>query len=107
MINLEDLNERLLTYDYVRSISIKFGEQEMKYNLTLVMADSESLNADELQFDFKDVSSLNLKKFGGGLTQFIHLKVLGVGSGYDRVIYELSEVEHENIYFTFTGMSEY
>lgn len=48
---------------------------------------------------------MSVKEFGGGLTQFMHLKVSETNSGFDRARYELSDMEDEKIYCLFRGFS--
>lgn len=106
MTSLNDVNEQLLAHNCVRSICVEFDGQAMQYNLVLVMADSESLGAKEIRCFFYDVASLNIEKLGGGLTQFMHLKISKIDYGFDRAKYELTDEEGRGIYFTFLSMSK-
>lgn len=105
MIGEDELNELFVGHNCVESICVGSEGDLAKYNLLLTLADSEGCDKKRVKVYFYDVSSLSIKGFGGGLTQFMHLKVLGTHSGFDRARYELIDVEDEKIYCLFREFS--
>ncbi|AZC52264.1 hypothetical protein C4K35_4695 [Pseudomonas chlororaphis subsp. piscium] len=103
MDRVGQLNELLREHCCVISVGIEF--QAFKYDLTLKMSADES-DLDTVTILFQDVSVLQLNGFGGGLTQFMDLKVTRINDGLDRVRYELRDIGDEKIsfsFFTFSG----
>ncbi|AUG42038.1 MULTISPECIES: hypothetical protein [Pseudomonas] len=105
MIGKDELNELLIGHNCVESMCIESEDGIVKYNLLLTLAESESYDSKKIKVCFYDVSSLSVKEFGGGLTQFMHLKISKTNSGFDRARYELSEMEDEKIYCLFFGFA--
>ncbi|AZC38683.1 hypothetical protein [Pseudomonas chlororaphis] len=105
MIGKDELNELLIGHNCVESMCVDSEEGIVKYNLLLTLAESENNDSKKIKVCFYDVSSLSVKEFGGGLTQFMHLKVSETNSGFDRARYELSDMEDEKIYCLFRGFS--
>ncbi|WP_017255953.1 hypothetical protein [Pseudomonas tolaasii] len=106
MNDLDEINELLLEHNCVKSIFIEFEEQEMQYSLVLTMADSELLGSKKIRYVFDDIASLGVQKFGGGLNQFMHLKISKIDCGYDKAKYELRDEEGGGVYFTFSSLSK-
>ncbi|MEP3243983.1 MAG: hypothetical protein ABJN40_14955 [Sneathiella sp.] len=104
MINLDELNKRLLGSNCVLGISLDMEHKSLKYNLVLTLAESEIEGAKKLIIYFYDVSELRLSEFGGGLTQFMHLKIVRNEFQHDRKVYSLSELCDEKISFSFADM---
>lgn len=71
--------------------------------MVLSLSADESFVGDGIEVLFEDISGLNLKDFGGGLSQFMRLRVEPHLSGFDRVKYVIQEVEDENILFFCKG----
>lgn len=101
MITLENLNESLVTYSCVKKVSINLEFPACKYNLILIMQESDNEFSNEFKLVFYDVSNLELKNFGGGLTQFMHLRIIKDENGLSRIKYHLQELEEDKIYFSF------
>ena len=106
MIDLQDLNDRLIKNSCVVSLHIDMEKDTFKYNLLLTLSESENESADKLVLYFWDVSNLKLMEFGGGLTQFIHLKISRLTSGLDRMSFVLNELEHGKISFNFVSVDD-
>lgn len=106
MRDIERLNERLVENAFVVSIHIDIEEAALRYNLLLSLSDSEHDEQGKLVLLFYDVSNLRLVEFGGGLTQFLHLKLSRISGGLDRKNFSLNELEHGNIAFDFAAVDE-
>ncbi|MCE2596727.1 hypothetical protein K6Y31_18240 [Motilimonas cestriensis] len=103
MTSIRDLNELLIEHNCLRSLSVTMNKDDYSYDLTLFMSNSEEVNASFLFVSFFDVSSFSSSEIGGGLTQFMHLNVRELEFGYDRVNYQLSELEDDRISFAFSS----
>ena len=106
MINLHELNERLIQNNCVVSLHVDIEKDTLKYNLLLTLSASENANDDKLALYFWDVSNLQLTEFGGGLTQFMHLNISRLTSGLDRMRYVLADQENEKIFFNFASVDD-
>lgn len=103
MDRLDRLNDLLREHGCVMSIDIKFND--FKYDLELMLSANES-GLDAVSLIFDDVSVLELRGFGGGLTQFMHLEASRIDDGLDRIRYEMRDVGDDKIsfkFFTFGG----
>lgn len=83
MNSLNAMNELLTGHNCVVSILLEFND--LKYDLALTLAESEGSDSERMEIHFYDVSALEIKDFGGGLTQFTHLKISQINSGLDRI----------------------
>ena len=106
MIELRDLNERLIENSCVRSIHLDIENETLKYNLLLTLSESDNYDKSKLTLYFFDVSNLSISDFGGGITQFMHLKISRVSNGFDRIRYEITDVEDNKIFFYFESLEE-
>ncbi|MHA3736926.1 hypothetical protein ACXR0M_14845 [Pseudomonas sp. Eth.TT006] len=104
MDKLSRLNSLLFQHNGVVSLNIEI--QDFKYNLALTLSSLNDLASGVITVHFHDVSALELKGFGGGLTQFMELVVTRVDRGLDRIRYELRDVEDEKITFYFATFGE-
>jgi len=103
-MDLYKLNELLVQNNCVVSLHIDIEKNSLKYNLLLTLSESENIDANKLVLCFWDVSNLQLCEFGGGLTQFMHLKISRLESGLDRMNYVINDLEHETISFNFVSV---
>lgn len=101
MSSIGELNERLHGFSCVVGLHLDIERESLKYNLILTLDETEAEGVKKFVICFYDVSELSLAEFGGGFTQFMHLKIEKDHSGYDRKNYRLSELEYENIHFAF------
>jgi hypothetical protein len=102
-MNLSEVNEKLIEHNCVHGFSIDIEPEALKYNLIMSLGKSEESTCKKLNIYFYDVSQLNLIDFGGGLTQFMHLKIDKDASGMDRAYFQISENEHHNVSFHFSS----
>ena len=105
MISLPELNELLLANNCLHAISIQLNVDEMAYDLSLSISGSEKLAVDIVRVTFIDISQFTSHDFGGGLTQLMHMKVNKLDSGFDRVRYQLSDLEDNKLSFYFSSFS--
>ncbi|UST88076.1 hypothetical protein [Pseudomonas siliginis] len=101
MSNVEALNGFLREYVYVESLHLDSEDGLSGYNLLMTLAKSPTPGARNLAVIFFNVGGLNVRGFGGGLTQFMDLCVSRVEGGLDRIRYELVDEEEEKIAFNF------
>ncbi|WP_086930526.1 hypothetical protein [Agarilytica rhodophyticola] len=107
MIDLDVLNERLIHHNCVISLRMDMQTESLKYNLLLTLSESEDTTSNKLTLCFYDISDLQISEFGGGLTQFMHLSITCLDSGFDRVNYVLKDKEHEKISFNFASVDDF
>jgi len=103
MNSLNAVNELLIGHSCV--VSIRLELNDLKYDLALTLAESEDSESERMEIHFYDVSALEIKDFGGGLTQLMHLKISPINSGLDRIRYEIRDLEGEKISFQFFKFS--
>jgi len=103
LINLSEINEKLIEHNCVHSLSIDIEPETLKYNLIMSLGVSEEYSCEKFTIYFYDISRLNLIDFGGGLTQFMHLKINIDTSEMDRAYFQISEKDNHNIYFCFSN----
>lgn len=101
MNNVEALNGFLREYVYVESLHLDSEDGLAGYNLLMTLAKSPDPGAKNLAVMFFKVGGLNVRGFGGGLTQFMDLCVSRVEGGLDRIRYELVDEEEEKMAFNF------
>lgn len=101
MSNLKALNDVLHEYVYVESLHLDSEDGLTGYNLLMTLANSSDPGAATIAVIFSNVGGLNVRGFGGGLTQFMDLCVSRVEGGLDRIRYELVDEEEEKIAFNF------
>lgn len=106
MIELESINERLIAHACVCLLHVDIERDTLKYNILLTLSESEETNSAKLTLQFFDVSNFKVSEFGGGLTQFMHLKISCINAGLDRVKYEISDIEDGKIYFCFSSFED-
>lgn len=107
MKDLANINEQLIAHNCVRSIHIDIDRKSLKYNLLLSITNSENLDASEYRLYFYDVSDVRIESFGGGLTQFMHLKIDQINGQLDRSSYRLSDLESEKVSFIFSDFEQF
>ncbi|MDT3723219.1 hypothetical protein [Pseudomonas oryzihabitans] len=105
MISLPELNELLVAHNCLHTISIQLNADGMGYDLSLSVSASENVGADVVSIKFIDISQFMFRDFGGGLTQLMHMNVNKMNSGFDRVRYQLNELEDKKISFCFSSFS--
>jgi hypothetical protein len=100
-VDLDLINENLLKYIFVQRISLEIEPFTLKYNLTLILQQSEDEYAENFILYFYDVCELNLLNIGGGLIQFMHLNIIKNSDGLDRIKYHIEDLEDGKISFSF------
>jgi hypothetical protein len=69
-------------------------------SLVLDLAEDDKNNPRTLRAEFSGVSGLNIRDFGGGKTQLLHLVVEDIGDRQlDRTNYEVRELERDSLFF--------
>jgi hypothetical protein len=105
VISLPELNELLIAHNCLHAISIELDVDGMTYDLSLSISASEKIGADVVRIKFIDVSQVTSRDFGGGLTQLMHMKVNKLDSGFDRMRYQLNDLEDRKLSFYFSSFS--
>jgi hypothetical protein len=91
---MTEINETLAGHRTVRRIHVDMNERTCRYDLLMEL--SRGVTDDVVTVLFEDVQNLQLKDFGGGLTEFQHLAVEPDESGWERVQFEVKDIE-ENV----------
>lgn len=105
MISVLELNELLVANNCLHAISIQLNDDGMVYDLTLSISASEKAGADVAHIRFIDISQFMFRDFGGGLTQIMHMSVNKLDSGFDRMRYQLTDLEDDKLSFCFSSFS--
>lgn len=105
MIRVLRLNELLVAHNCLHAISIQLNEDGVAYDLSLSISDSEKAGADVVRIRFIDISHFASRDIGGGLTQLIHMSVSQLDSGFDRMRYQLVDLEDNKLSFCFSSFS--
>ncbi|NBF06623.1 hypothetical protein GV819_30590 [Pseudomonas sp. Fl5BN2] len=105
MIEVPQLNELLVAHNCLHAIGIQLNEDGVAYDLSLSISDSEKAGADVVCIKFIDVSHFTTSGIGGGLTQLMHMNVSKLGSGFDRMRYQLVDLEDNKLSFYFSSFS--
>ena len=102
-MNIDELNEYIIEKNCVVSIHLDIDKKSCKYSLLMRIASFENMN-EPLTLHFEDVSNFNLSDIGGGLTQFMHLKISKLSGGMERLNYRIEELENSLISFDFVSI---
>lgn len=105
MIEVSQLNELLVTHNCLRGISVQLNEDGIAYDLSLSISVSEKAGADVVRIRFIDISHFASRGIGGGLTQLMHMSVSKLDSGFDRMRYQLVDLEDNKLSFYFSSFS--
>lgn len=105
MISLPELNELLVANNCLHEISIQLSLDGAAYDLSLSISTSEKVGVDVVRIKFIDISQFASHDFGGGLTQLMHMSVSKLDSGFDRMHYQLSDLEDKKMSFYFSSFS--
>ncbi|PUA41720.1 hypothetical protein C5U62_30860 [Pseudomonas protegens] len=105
MIRVLRLNELLVAHNCLHAISIQLNEDGVAYDLSLSISDSEKAGADVVCVRFIDISHFASRDIGGGLTQLMHMTVSQLDSGFDRMRYQLVDLEDNKLSFYFSSFS--
>lgn len=100
---LPELNEWLVANNCLHAISIQLNIDGMAYDLSLSISASEKLGAGVVSIKFIDVSRFTARDVGGGLTQLMHMNVNKLDSGFDRMRYQLIDLEDKKLSFYFSS----
>lgn len=106
MTSVSVLNELLIEHNCLRFIGFQMNNQDLSYDLTMVLSRSEEIDSDSVTINFHDVSGLAIDRIGGGLTQLMFLQVTKSDRGLDRVNFRLEEREDDKISFNFSSFEE-
>ena len=95
--SVEQLNEALAGFAHIDELRLSMPSNQGRYDLRLVLTDSRG---DKIVLNCGEISSLRIADFGGGLSQFLGLRVMDVrGRQLDRVSFHFSEGERDTIAF--------
>ncbi|WP_176509037.1 MULTISPECIES: hypothetical protein [Pseudomonas] len=105
MTSISELNDLLVAHNCLHAISIQLSGEGMAYDLSLSISSSEEVGFDVLRIRFLDIAQFACRDFGGGLTQLMHMSVDKLDSGFDRIRYQLSDLEENKLSFCFSSFS--
>ena len=95
-VSAENLNEQLDGFTNVVGLCLKRGSNGA-YQLEIEL---EAANSERIKFNCEDISQLEIKQFGGGLSQFMGLRAHDIRvRQLDRVNLLVTDMEDENITF--------
>ena len=99
MISVMELNELLVAHNCLHTILIQLGEDGMAYDLSLTLSVSEKVDVDVVCIRFINISQFTSRDFGGGLTQVMHMSVNKLEFGFDKMRYQLTDLEENKLSF--------
>ncbi|MGL4684780.1 MAG: hypothetical protein ACRCV4_17325 [Hafnia alvei] len=102
-MDFNEINRILIKNNALKLIHIDIDPSTMKYNILLSLSDDEDFN-DVVSFYFYDVSNIRMEGMGGGLTQFMLLKISIIDISNDRNKYKLEDSEDKKISFEFNSV---
>ncbi|MDC7818942.1 MULTISPECIES: hypothetical protein [unclassified Pseudomonas] len=105
MSTVSQLNELLVAHNCLRAIEIQLSEDGGAYDLSLSISVSEKAGADVVRIRYFDISHFTSRDIGGGLTQLMHMSVSQLDSGFDRMRYQLVDLEDNKLSFCFSSFS--
>ena len=95
--SIEQVNDALRGFADVRDLVVRMDSHSQKYDLTLVLADSSGRC---IKLVCVDTSSLQIRDFGGGLSQFLVMRATDVRDRQlDRVSFHFADLERNAIDF--------
>ncbi|OCG10553.1 hypothetical protein [Gilliamella apicola] len=102
-MKLDEINRIIIENNVLNTMHMDIEPISFKYNLLLSLSDDEN-SRDKVSFYFYDVSSVKMKDIGGGLTQFMHLKISIIDIFNDRNKYIIEDIEDEKLSFEFNAV---
>lgn len=101
-MELDEINRILVKNNLLITVHIDIEPSSFKYNLLLSLSNDEYSN-EKISLYFYDVSNMKMKDIGGGLTQFMLLKISIIDGFYDRSKYIIEDEEDDKISFEFNS----
>ena len=96
----EEFNRRIRGFTIVVRLDIQADASVGSYSLVLDLVDNETNGAKTIRATFADVSRLSIAGFGGGLSQFLHLRAEDCRDRQlDRMSYRIVENERDAMSF--------
>ncbi len=100
MLDIDQLNQKFLSYNHVVECLLKYDEINAYYNLELILAvDLFKQTIPSLKIRFVNITNLEMRNFGNKFTQFVDLHIEKNHDGWDDVKYNVFQIEEENISF--------
>ncbi|MBU2674007.1 hypothetical protein I5654_15195 [Hafnia paralvei] len=103
-MELDEINKILINNNVLIAMHIDIDPNSLKYNLLISLSNDESTN-EKLSFYFYDISNMKINDVGGGLTQFMLLKISVVDIFNDRNKYIIEDEEDNKISFEFSSFT--
>ena len=96
-----DYNNSWRGFTIVRGLALEVDPEDCwRSNLILELSKGDAPTESILRVTFRGVSQLRLQRFGGGLTQVLHLQATDISKQQlDQVSYEIRELERDAIAF--------
>jgi hypothetical protein len=95
--SVDEINEDLKGFSSLVELGLTSEQSLGKYDLKIILANDEGRT---LLLHCKDVSSLRLSEFGGGLTQILALRCEDVrAQQHDRVTIHFADLERDTLNF--------
>jgi hypothetical protein len=95
-----DINTEWRGHTVVLGMQFKVDPLTWDCDLILDLADGDKQGAGIVRVEFRGVSGLSLKKFGGGLTQVLYLVAEDIRDRQlDQLMYQIRELERDSISF--------
>lgn len=109
MLNLDELNRHLDTFDQVEKFDLNYDHEENGYTLTIIFSKDLFIeNIEKLLIKFFYISDFSLNdSFLNNFQQFMSLNIEKNNDQLENVHYQISQVEDENIAFKCKGFLGY
>ncbi|EHM44028.1 hypothetical protein HMPREF0454_01651 [Hafnia alvei ATCC 51873] len=103
-MELNEINKIFINNNILISMHIDITPNSLKYNLLISLSNGETTN-EKISFYFYDISNMKINDVGGGLTQFMLLKISVVDLFNDRNKYIIEDEEDNKISFEFSSFT--
>ncbi len=100
MRTLDNLNRILFNNNCLTNFQLDIELNSFKYNLLLTLS-NDPRSFENVSLYFYDISNLKIKNIGGGLIQFMHLQIIELNNGLDRIKYSIQDLEDQKLSFQF------
>ncbi len=105
MTGISEINDILCEHNCVYSVHFDALDDCSQYRIILNLGVDEKSGNHNISVTFNDVSNLKMNVNALGLVQFMHLRITPLDNGYDRVAYEIVDLEDGAISFMFHSYS--
>lgn len=99
-MDLSATNDKLAGYTILLKFVLESQNSASRYLLKLDLAQAETAGSPAISVSFENVANLSISEVGGGLTQFLCLRVIDVSDRqWAGIKFEVRDLERDSISF--------